>query len=82
MSREEWRRVVEALWLMRTLSEEEGQARFGPTYRSIAYFEIRRAPPRAQVVHKTMHAALASATLAGSPLQLASTGRLHTVLRA
>ena len=48
MSREEWRRVVDALWLMRTLSEEEGQARFGPTYRSIAYFEIRHTPPRAQ----------------------------------
>ena len=41
MSDAEWGKVVRAMWLMRNLTEAEGQARYGPTYRGIDYHVVR-----------------------------------------
>ena len=41
MSDREWRKVVDALWVMRTVSDAEGRERYGPQYRGMDYHLIR-----------------------------------------
>ena len=41
LSDEEWARVVAAMWEIKNLTEAEGQAKYGPEYRSMDYHNVR-----------------------------------------
>ena len=41
MSDEEWQRVVDAMWVLRTVDTFEGRSRFGPEYRNIDFHIVR-----------------------------------------
>lgn len=41
LSDDEWGRVVAAMWEMKNLTEAEGQAKYGPDFRSMDYHNVR-----------------------------------------
>jgi hypothetical protein len=43
LSQAEWQRVVDAMWAMKNLSMEEGQARFGASFKTHDYFVVKHA---------------------------------------
>eukprot|EP00971_Amphidinium_carterae_P340506 6478877-Amphidinium_carterae.1 len=43
LSKQDWDRVVDAMWIMKTVNMSEGQMRYGEAYRSYDYFVVMHA---------------------------------------